>query len=35
MIKTEENGKLVYLDIDAYEIQKFQQNRYPLLFKRG
>lgn len=32
MIKTEENGKLVYLDIDAYEIQKFQQNRYPLLF---
>lgn len=32
MQKKEEDGKLIYSNIDAYEIQKFQQNRYPLLF---
>jgi 3-hydroxyacyl-[acyl-carrier-protein] dehydratase len=32
MNKTEKNGIVLYRDIDAYEIQKFQQNRYPLLF---
>lgn len=32
MKKIEQEGKIVYQDIDAYEIQKFQQNRYPLLF---
>lgn len=32
MNKIEQEGKLVYKNIDAYEIQKFQQNRYPLLF---
>lgn len=32
MTRKEENGIVIYEGIDAYEIQKFQQNRYPLLF---
>lgn len=32
MQKSENEGIIVYENIDAYEIQKFQQNRYPLLF---
>jgi 3-hydroxyacyl-[acyl-carrier-protein] dehydratase len=32
MEKSEQDGKIIYKNIDAYEIQKFQQNRYPLLF---
>jgi 3-hydroxyacyl-[acyl-carrier-protein] dehydratase len=32
MIKEELNGSVIYRGMDAYDIQKFQQNRYPLLF---
>lgn len=32
MVKTEKEGTVVFNNIDAFEIQKFQQNRYPLLF---
>lgn len=32
MYKIEQDGNIIYNNIDAYEIQKFQQNRYPLLF---
>ena len=32
VIKKESEKKIVYCDMDAYDIQKFQQNRYPLLF---
>lgn len=32
MIREEVDGKLYLRNIDAMEIQKFQQNRYPLLF---
>lgn len=32
MIRDELDGKFLLKDIDAFEIQKFQQNRYPLLF---
>ena len=28
----EDTGEIILRDIDAYEIQQFQQNRYPLLF---
>ena len=32
MQKIENGGVITYRNIDAFEIQKFQQNRYPLLF---
>ena len=32
MQKIENDGVITYRNIDAFEIQKFQQNRYPLLF---
>ena len=32
MRKVEKEGIITYKDMDAFEIQKFQQNRYPLLF---
>lgn len=32
MVKETQGEKLILRDIDAFEIQKFQQNRYPLLF---
>lgn len=32
MIKLENKGIITYKNMDAFEIQKFQQNRYPLLF---
>ena len=32
MQKIENDGIIMYRNIDAFEIQKFQQNRYPLLF---
>lgn len=32
VLKKESEKKIVYYDMDAYDIQKFQQNRYPLLF---
>ncbi len=32
MEKIERDGITIYKNIDAFEIQKFQQNRYPLLF---
>jgi 3-hydroxyacyl-[acyl-carrier-protein] dehydratase len=31
-MEKEITDKVIYRNIDAYEIQKFQQNRYPLLF---
>ncbi len=32
MLKVENEGSITYKKMDAFEIQKFQQNRYPLLF---
>lgn len=32
MIKEEIEGRVLYRDLDAYDIQKYQMNRYPLLF---
>lgn len=32
MQKIENGGVITYRNIDSFEIQKFQQNRYPLLF---
>lgn len=32
MVKEELDGKVLLKNIDAMEIQKYQQNRYPLLF---
>lgn len=32
MVKYKKENKLIYQNIDVCEIQRFQQNRYPLLF---
>ena len=32
MLKSENEGIITYKNMDAFAIQKFQQNRYPLLF---